>query len=120
MNSRSLWSRIARSALMFCACAAAGASLTLASETASFAAPSAKGAASAASAPSWPNLNSELSKGGSKNMSARDAALVVGIEDYAFVGDIHGARQNAEDWWSYFRKSRGMQGKNLPIERLYY
>ena len=81
MNSRSLWSRIARSALMFCACAAAGASLTLASETASFAAPSAKGAASAASAPSWPNLNSELPKGGSKNMSARDAALVVGIED---------------------------------------
>ena len=39
-----------------------------------------------------------------------DAALVVGIEDYIFAPDIPGAKQNAGDWWRYFRS------RNIPFE----
>ncbi len=41
-------------------------------------------------------------QGGGQN----DAALVIGIQDYAYAPDIPGAAQNAEDWYQYLVKTR--------------
>ena len=112
MNSHSLWSRFVRSALI--SCTALGLSLW-SSGSPSQAAPSHSASPSAAA--SWPRLADEFPKGAGSAAGAKDAALVVGIEDYAFVGDIRGARQNAEDWWSYFRKSRGIPRDGARILR---
>lgn len=41
--------------------------------------------------------------------ASADVAVIVAIEDYAFLPDVPGAIQNANDWENYFRKSRGMK-----------
>jgi hypothetical protein len=37
-----------------------------------------------------------------------DAAVIVSIEDYAFVGDVQGAHRNARDWEAWLREGRGV------------
>ena len=44
---------------------------------------------------------------------AKDAAVVVAIENYAYVATIPGATQNGADWYNYFALSR-----KIPIERV--
>jgi formylglycine-generating enzyme required for sulfatase activity len=50
----------------------------------------------------WPGLSVMPPQG----LGRDDAALVIGIEDYAFAPDVPGAVQNAEDWYQYFIKTR--------------
>lgn len=37
-----------------------------------------------------------------------DVALIVAIDEYAFLPNVAGARQNANDWERYFREARGV------------
>ncbi len=60
--------------------------------------------AGAARAEAWPELASPAPGGGGEN----DAALVLGAEDYAFVPDVPGARQNARDFYAYLTRTRGI------------
>ncbi len=62
----------------------------------------------------WPELADpprERSDGSS------DAAVVVGIEDYAFVQDIPGARENAVDWYRWLTESRGVPATRVHLLR---
>ena len=72
----------------------------------------AKAKARAAKKPSvrWPSLRSPADEvgGGSK-----DAAVVIGIGDYAHVPAVGNADDNAGDWYGYLVKSRG-----VPVERV--
>ncbi|OGR96719.1 MAG: hypothetical protein A2V88_01720 [Elusimicrobia bacterium RBG_16_66_12] len=45
----------------------------------------------------WPDLSSPIKTDGGE----RDAAVIVGAENYAFVAKVPGARKNAEDWQAY-------------------
>lgn len=58
----------------------------------------------------WPSLTApSTAQGGGE----RDAAVIVGVEDYAFVADVPGAAQNAVDWAVYFHKTR-----KVPLGRI--
>lgn len=51
----------------------------------------------------WPDLaENKFPEGEGEN----DAALVISIEDYAFVEDVQGANKNAEDWYRYFVENK--------------
>lgn len=51
----------------------------------------------------WPDLSQPApAEGGGEN----DAAIVIGIENYAFVQDIPGAVQNANDWYAWLTRTR--------------
>lgn len=66
--------------------------------------------ASPARAQSWPSVAGELPRaGGGEN----DVAVVVGVSDYAFLDDIPGAADNANDWYQYLVRVRG-----VPPERV--
>ncbi len=59
----------------------------------------------------WPDLNAApRSKDG-----ARDAALVVGIQDYAHVADVPGAEANARAWHAWF-KARGTRHVRVLLD----
>jgi len=60
--------------------------------------------------PSWPDLAEPARRTGG---GSRDAALVVGIENYAFVPGVKGARDNAVAWFDWMVKTRG-----VPLERV--
>lgn len=52
----------------------------------------------------WPDVNEPIS---TRSEPARnDAALVIGIEDYAFIPDIPGAGLNARSWVSWLSEHR--------------
>jgi len=53
----------------------------------------------------WPELQDWPSAGATH---ANDVAVIVAIEDYAFLPDVAGAVSNATAWESYFRNARGM------------
>jgi len=55
--------------------------------------------------PRWPDLTQPTRPQGG---GERDAALVVGIEDYAFVDDVPGARNNAIAWYRHLTSARGV------------
>lgn len=59
---------------------------------------------SAAGEASWPELNDWPQA----NQSSNDVAVIVAVEDYAFLPDVVGATANANAWESYFRNARGM------------
>ncbi len=61
--------------------------------------------APAAHAGPWPDL-AEAPRSKTRE-GARDAALIVAIEDYAHVPDVRGARRNAADWRAWLR-ARGV------------
>lgn len=44
---------------------------------------------------------------------SKDAALIVGIEQYYNLPRIPGARTSAEDWYQFMRQSVGVQGRNI-------
>lgn len=46
---------------------------------------------------------------------SKDAALIVGIEQYYNFPRIPGARTSAEDWYQFMRGSIGVQGRNIVI-----
>jgi hypothetical protein len=55
--------------------------------------------------PIWPDLTAALT---TNDRGIRDAALVVAIEDYAFLSDVLGAQRNGEDWFRYLTSVRGV------------
>jgi uncharacterized caspase-like protein len=59
----------------------------------------------------WPDLSKLPAKppGGGK----KDAAVVIGVSEYAHVSPIDGAADNATDWYNYFVKTR-----RIPVERV--
>ncbi|MBH25821.1 MAG: hypothetical protein CMH57_15550 [Myxococcales bacterium] len=46
-----------------------------------------------------------------------DAAVIVGVEDYVFVADVPGAVANANDWYVYLRRVRGVPRGNMVLLR---
>lgn len=62
----------------------------------------------------WPDLSRPpKAVGGGEN----DAAIVVGIGDYAFLADIPGARENAMAWYDYFTKTLRVPAANVKLLR---
>ena len=59
----------------------------------------------------WPDLSSPPKNSAEEQIP--DAALIVAIEDYAFVSDIPGAQQNARDWYQWLTKTQG-----IPVSRV--
>ena len=58
----------------------------------------------------WPDLRVPAPRTGE---GAADAAVIVGIEDYMAVDPVPGARDNADAWFVWFTRTRG-----LPISRV--
>lgn len=59
-------------------------------------------------AATWPDLGqAPPSRDG-----AADAAVLVGIEDYAFIADVPGAGRNVADWY------RDLRARGVPIDRI--
>jgi len=63
----------------------------------------------------WPDVGGPLD--GARADGQRDAAVLIGIEDYAFVPDVSGASANINDWYSYLRKVRGVPLANIRLLR---
>lgn len=59
----------------------------------------------AASPPAWPDLSAPPAGGGD---GRNDAAVLIGIEDYAFLDDIPGAGKNIDDWEGWLLRTRGV------------
>ncbi len=61
---------------------------------------------------SWPGLSTPATAvGGGKH----DAAVVVGLERYAFVESVPGAERNAKDWYSYLTGTLGTPPENVRL-----
>ncbi len=60
----------------------------------------------------WPDLSGEP-EGIDATVGRSDAALIVGIENYAFLPDIPGAGKNADDW------ERWMMHRGVPLPNLH-
>ena len=58
----------------------------------------------------WPSLSDPAPSAGG---GGRDAALIIAIQDYAFVPDIPGARANGNAWLTWLTKSRGVKAENV-------
>lgn len=67
--------------------------------------------ATSAAAEGWPEL-SRLPLGASGG-GEKDAAVIVGLEDYAAVAPIPGARRNADDWHAHLTGAL-----KVPLERV--
>ena len=61
--------------------------------------------ASAADQPPWPDLSQPPPEEGG---GSHDAALIVGITDYVDVPDVPGAVTNADDWYAWLKRTRGL------------
>jgi len=58
----------------------------------------------------WPDLsNPAKAQGGGE----KDAAVIVGSENYLMVAKVPGARRNAQDWQAYLTETR-----NVPLEKV--
>ena len=57
----------------------------------------------------WPGLDKPAPAVGG---GGSDAAVVVGAQAYAFVGEVPGAESNALQWYQYLTETRGVPGEN--------
>jgi hypothetical protein len=53
----------------------------------------------------WPDLSIPKS---AFQKNTKDVALIVSIQDYAYVSDVRGASKNATDWQTYFADVQGI------------
>jgi formylglycine-generating enzyme required for sulfatase activity len=60
-------------------------------------------ATGASSAADWPSLTRPLPEQGG---GEKDAAVIIGVDNYAFVPKVAGAAQNARDWYSYLTRTQ--------------
>ncbi len=60
----------------------------------------------------WPDLSRPAPHVGG---GEQDAALIVGLEDYAHVADVPGAERNAVDWYRYLIKTRGLAPERVAL-----
>ncbi|MBN2798673.1 MAG: caspase family protein [Deltaproteobacteria bacterium] len=70
--------------------------------------------AALAQTPTWPRLDGDISRG---TGGAHDAALIIGVEDYAFIPDVPGARANADDWYLWLTRGRGVPAAHVTLLR---
>lgn len=66
----------------------------------------------AASGADWPDLSQPADAVGG---GQRDAAVVVGVERYAFVTAVPGAQLNAKEWYAYLTETRGVPPQNVKL-----
>ncbi|MBI5623778.1 MAG: SEL1-like repeat protein [Elusimicrobia bacterium] len=66
----------------------------------------------ASAAQDWPDLSRPAQRVGG---GEADAAVLVGIEDYAFVPDVAGAEANAKAWFDYLTETRGVPPQNVRL-----
>ncbi len=70
------------------------------------------GAVLAQAAGPWPDLSLPArAVGGGEH----DAAVVVGVEGYAFVSPVAGAESNAKLWHQYLTETRGVPAQNAKL-----
>ncbi len=63
---------------------------------------------------SWPDLSvPAVETGGGE----KDAAVVVGVENYAFVAKVPGARRNAQDWQAYLTGTLRVPAEKVTLLR---
>jgi len=62
----------------------------------------------------WPDLSEPADEQGGGD---KDAVLIVGVEDYVFAPDIKGAIGNANDWYTYFTRTRKVPVGNVFLLR---
>lgn len=72
---------------------------------------------SSGSTSSGPTTWPEVGTWDQKVDADEDVAIIVAIEDYAFLPDVPGAVQNANDWESYFRNARGMSEVYVVVNK---
>ena len=60
-------------------------------------------------ATAWPDLRTVPVQGGGE----KDAAVVIGVSDYAYVPDVPGAATNATEWVTWLRR-----GRHVPLARI--
>ena len=68
------------------------------------------GAAARAAAADWPSLSSPP---GAVGGGEKDAAVIVGVENYLLVAKVPGARRNAADWQAYLTETL-----KVPFDRV--
>ncbi len=68
----------------------------------------------AGESPNWPDLRSAPPAEGG---GGQDVALLVGIEDYAFVANVPGAVSNIDDWYSWLKRTRGLPLGSVVVLR---
>lgn len=66
------------------------------------------------SAQEWPDLSDLPEEQGG---GEQDAALIIGMEDYVFAPDIPGALQNANDWYLFLTRTKGVPVGNVFLLR---
>jgi hypothetical protein len=64
------------------------------------------------SARGWPDVAAHLEDTGGGD---RDAAVIAGIERYAMVAAVPGARANAQDWYAFLTGPRGVPPSNVQL-----
>jgi hypothetical protein len=69
-------------------------------------------ALAADAAANWPELTPHMNRIGG---GEKDAAVIVGVENYAFVSKIPHATKNARDWYDYFTRARGTNVGNVKL-----
>jgi formylglycine-generating enzyme required for sulfatase activity len=68
--------------------------------------------AGGAAAATWPDLSRPLpARGGGE----KDAAVVIGLETYAFVGKVPGAADNARAWYAHLTKTVGIPPSRVAL-----
>ena len=63
-------------------------------------------------AQAWPDVAADLEEAGGGD---RDAAVIAGIERYAMVAEVPGARANAQDWYAYLTGPRGVPASKVQL-----
>jgi hypothetical protein len=61
----------------------------------------------------WPDISQPIPNIGIN--TSKDSALIIAIEDYSYIPDVLGAKQNGKDWERYFLKSA-----KIPVHRVQY
>ena len=62
----------------------------------------------------WPDLSEPAARVGG---GGKDAAVIVGIENYLAVEGVPGARSNAEAWQAYLTETRGVPPQRVALLR---
>ena len=63
----------------------------------------------------WPDLDAPKKTG--ESPAASDAAIVVGVERYAFVPKVPGAAENAAEWYTWLTRGRGLDATRVFLLR---
>lgn len=69
--------------------------------------------AESASAAAWPSVDTPARQGGGE----QDAAVIIGVEDYAFAPDVPGAAANATAWYMHLVEGRGTPPQRVTLLR---